>query len=246
MRYRPCVPIVVRALVVATALATALASAERPLAAQVVVVDEGSFSLLVDGTRIGREDFSIRAPRSGSGNYIAQANILLGDTRHTIVLTVDSVGSPLSFQSETRNLDGIVSRVTGDRQRGIWSARTLRQTSESAREFRLPLDTFVAEPGVVHHLWFVLLHGEGRPVTLLAPSGPDHVAVVLDEQAPDRVALGLREFVARRWLVRLAQGGAPLWEIWTDASGRLLRALHAQSLLEALRVDPPAETRGDT
>jgi hypothetical protein len=115
---------------------------------------------------------------------------------------------------------------------------------ESAREVRLPEHTFIVEMGVVHHLWFVVRLGEGRPVNLLAPSGPTEVRVVLEEQAPDRVPLGLREFVARRWVLRRVEDGTVLWELWTDAAGRLLKAANRVSALEALRDDPPVETPG--
>ncbi len=210
---------------------------------QVVVVDEGTFSLFVAGTRIGREDFSIRAARGAGGSaWVAQANVLVGEQRRTLVLNADSLGGPLRMQLETREANVVVASFAGDRERGIWSGRRVQEGRESAREFRLTPDTFAAESGVVHQLWFVVRFGEGRPVTLLSPSGPSEQQVVLEEQAPTRVALGLREIVARHWLLRPALGGTPVWEVWTDASGRLLRAWQPATELEALRDDPPPET----
>lgn len=221
-----------------------LGAAPLSLAAQALVLDEGTFSLFVNGERIGREDFSLRAARGAGSGYIGQGNLLNGEQRRTVVLTVDSAGAPLRFQLDTRELGKVTASVAGQQERQIWSSRIVRGGVESARESRLPPDTFIAEMGVIHQLWFVLRFGEGRPVTLLSPSGPTQLRVVLEEQAPDRVALGLREFVARRWVLRRLEDGIVLWELWTDPAGRLLKAANRVSALEALRDDPPAETSG--
>lgn len=213
------------------------------LHAQATVVDEGTFSILVDGTRVGREDFSIRRARGTSGDLVAQANRLEGEVRRTVALTTDSAGAPQRFQMETRDAVSLLLSVDGERQRGIWSGRSMRAAGETARELRLATDTFVAEPDLIHHLWFLVRFAEGRPITLFAPSELSRSRVVVEEQAPDRVSLGLRELVARRWVVRNAESGATIWELWTDPMGRLLRALNTELALEALRDDPPVETR---
>jgi hypothetical protein len=221
-----------------------LSALPMPLVAQAVVLDEGTFSLFMHGERIGREDFSLRAARGAGGGYIGQGNLLNGEQRRTVVLTVDSVGAPLRFQLDTREQGKVVASVAGQQERQLWSARIVRAGVESARESRLQRDTFIAEMGVIHQLWFVLRFGEGRPLTLLSPSGPTQVRVTMEEQAPDRVALGLREFVARRWVLRRLEDGVVLWELWTDSAGRLLKASNRVSALEALRDDPPIETPG--
>lgn len=214
--------------------------------AQSLVIDEGTFSHFRASERVGREDFGIRLSRGAAGGtYVAQANLVRGVERQAAVLHVDSLGAPVRLQVEWRGDSGLVGGIAGERSRGIWSGRVSRPDGESAREFRLPRDTFLMPPGLVHTLWFVLQFGEGRTVTLLDPEGPSQQKVFAEEQAPDRVALGLRVLVARRWLIREEASGDVVWEVWTDPSGRLLRALHRDSGLEALRDDPPAETRGN-
>lgn len=213
------------------------------VSAQVSVVDQGTFSLFVNGSRVGREDFSIRETRGASRSaWVAQANILRGETRHALVLTVDSAGLPLRFQRETREGTDVARTYAGELHGRIWSGRAIYDGGESARELRLPPDCFLTDGETIHQLWFVLRLGEGRPLTLLRPSGPTQQRAVVEEQAPDRVALGLREIVARRWILRPPDGGETLWELWTDADGRLLRARQPSSGLEALRDDPPGET----
>lgn len=214
--------------------------APAPSGAQVVVLDEGTFSLLRSGERVGREDFSIRGSRGQGSGFVAQGNLLSGERRRSVVLTADSAGTPLRFQQDTRQADAVVETVLGEQQRGVWSSRILGRDRESAREFRLPLDTFVAETGVLHHLWFVLRFGGGRDLTLLRPSGPVQTGISIEEQAPDRVRIGTQEIIARRWVLRRTEDAQVLWDVWTDAQGRLLRAVDRATGLEALRDDPPA------
>lgn len=227
------------------ALAFLVIAIARSATAQVLILDEGTFTHSVGGTRVGREDFSVRTVRGGGAAvYIAQANVLAGENRRTIALNADSVGAPLRFQLEAREATTIVSTVVGERERSTWLGRVISGTRESGREFRLSDHTFVAEPSVVHHLWFVLRFGQGRPVILLTPSANAQDTVQLVEANADTVTVGTRRIAARRWELRDAQDGSVLWEFWSDAVGRLLRARDPRSGLDAMRDDPPGETPG--
>ncbi|MBX3133482.1 MAG: hypothetical protein KF689_08885 [Gemmatimonadaceae bacterium] len=226
-------------------LALSLALLALPLGAQVTVLDEGTFSHLVNGVRAGREDFSIRAARAAPGaTFVAQANVLAGERRRTVVLNADSLGGPVRFQLELREANQVVSNVSGDRQRMVWSGRILTATRESAREVRLTDGSFLAEPGVVHQLWFVLRFGQGRAIELFSPSGLSLESVRLASAGPDSVQVAGRALAATRWTLLRTSDDAVAWEFWADRSGRILRARHPASGLEALRDDPPAETTG--
>lgn len=227
------------------ALAFATLLSATPLAAQVTVLDEGTFTHSIAGTRVGREDFSVRAVRGGgSVNLVAQANVLAGEQRRTIALNTDSAGAPTRFQLEVRDATVITSTVVGERDRSTWLSRIVAGPRESGRELRLDPRTFVAEPGVAHHLWFLLRFAQGQPAILFTPSADAQERVVLMELEPDSVSLGSRRLAARRWELRSAADGSVRWEFWADAAGRLLRARHPASGLEALRDDPPGETPG--
>lgn len=218
--------------------------AASAVSAQVTILDEGTFSHSVGGERVGREDFGIRVTRnSSSGNtYVAQANVLIGENRRTIVLNADSSGAPLRFQLEAREATRIVSSVVGERDRATWLARVISGARESGREFRLAEGTLVAEPGVAHHLWFLLRFGQGRTVVLMTPSASSQDSVVLRPAAAEAVVIGNRTLQASHWEVRAAADGSLRWEFWADAAGRILRARHPATGLEVLRDDPPAET----
>ncbi len=220
-----------------------LAVVTPTLPAQVTILDEGTFSRSVNGTRVGREDFSIRAARSTPGAvFVAQANVLEGEQRRTVVLNADSLGGPVRFQLESREANTVVGSVVGERQRSLWSGRILTQRRESARELPLPADVFIAEAGVVHALWFVLRFGQDRDVVLFAPSGPSQDTVRISKGSTDSVTVAGRVLEAVRWTLHDAGDGRLLWEIWLDAAGRILRARHPATGLEALRDDPPSET----
>lgn len=207
------------------------------------VLDEGTFSRSVNGTRVGREDFSIRAARSVPGAvFVAQANVLEGEKRRTMVLNADSLGVPVRFQLESRDANAVVGSVVGERQRSLWSGRILTERRESAREFPLPADAFVAEAGVVHTLWFALRFGQGRDVVLFAPSGPSQDTIRISRSRSESVTVAGRVLEAERWTLHDAGDGSVLWELWLDAAGRILRARHPATGLEALRDDPPSET----
>jgi hypothetical protein len=225
-------------------LALAIALAAPRLHAQVTVLDEGTFTHSVGGTRLGREDFSIRSSRSAVAGltYVAQANVLAGERRRTVLLTADSAGGPVRFQLEARDATVLTTSVIGERQRGLWLGRIVTERRESAREFRLPEGTLVAEPGVVHHLWFFIRFGQERPVVLLSPSGPSQDSVTVGTPVADSVTIGPQVLGAQRWELRGLRDGALRWEVWTDRAGRVLRARHAASGLEALRDDAPSET----
>lgn len=222
--------------------AAILAMAAPALGAQVTVVDEGTFSLLVRGTRIGREDFSIR--RTTGGGVVAQGNLLRGDARATVALNVDSTGTPDRFRMQTLRGGRPDEEVSGERRGSLWSGLAQRPAGERGSEFRLPPDARLADDGVIHHLWFLL---EGAPTGSRPRLQPRRLAidsVVVEAAGADRVTIGLEELDARKWIVRGAGPAASVREVWTDDRGRLLRVRIAAEEFEAVRDEPPAETPG--
>lgn len=209
---------------------------------QAAVVDEGTFSLFRDGVRVGREDFSIRSAQgSGNGAYVAQANVLLGESRLTVRLNTDSLGSPLRFTLDAMREGRSLESMSGEARRDLWSGRAIRHDGETAREFRMPHGSLAAEATVIHHLWFLLRFGEGRSPTVLHPRSLTMETVSIEDAGPERVSLGLREFVSRKWVIR-PLSGVGIREAWTDLDGRLLRVRFPDEHLEAVRDEPPPET----
>jgi len=212
-----------------------------PVRAQVVVVDEGIFTITVGGTRVGREDFSIRRSLV-DGALTAQGNVLRTDSRSAVVLSTDSTGLPQRFQYD-RFVGGRISESTsGEYRRGLWSGRAVNPKGESAREFRLPDVVVAADDGVIHHAWFLLEFVGTGPVPMLRPRGLTVGPVSVERTGEDTVLFGLERYEAVRWTIREGVGGPVLREVWADAQGRLLRVRVPAADLEATRDEPPPET----
>jgi hypothetical protein len=223
------------------ALAVPLVLAAVRLQGQVVVVDEGILTISVAGERVGREDFSIRR-NVIEGGWVAQGNVLRGDSRAAVILTTDSTGLPMRFQIERFAGGRRVENTSGEYRRGLWSGRTVGPEGESGREFRLPATVVAADDGVIHHAWFLLRFLRGGAVPVLRPRGLAVRPMVVENAGADSVMFGLDRYDAVRWIVRDGAGGPVLREIWADAQGRLLRVRVPALDLDATRLEPPPET----
>ncbi len=228
--------------VILVALALDLVGKARPVAAQVTIVDEGTFSITVAGARVGREDFSIR--RTALGTLVAQGNVLRGDIRATVVLNTDSAGTPERFRYDSNRGGRDDEQVSGERRVNLWSGLSTRPDGESGREFRLPDAVRVADDGVLHHFWFVLRFTRPGATALLQPRTMAMHSVVIEDAGADRVTIGLDELDAHKWNVRFPDGDVPFREVWLDARGRLLRVRIPAEELDATRDEPPPETPG--
>jgi hypothetical protein len=114
----------------------ALLGAALPTYAQVAVVDEGSFTISHNGTRIGREEFAIRrTPNPGGDVLVANATVIYTDRRLSPALQTDAAGAPLRYQVEVSAGADVQERLQGRVGRGRFSAQLRTPRGESAREY---------------------------------------------------------------------------------------------------------------
>lgn len=206
--------------------------------AQVTVLEEGTFSLLQRGVRVGREDFSIRRVQTSSGTtMIAQANVVVGETRRTVALSVDSTGFPLRYSHETFQAGRSAESATGESRGTLWSGRTVSLLGESAREFRLPPGTHAIDDDVAHQVWFLLRFRTEGPMDRLLPRAFLLQQVTLAPEGSELLRFGTADVAAQRWVIRAE--GQVVQEIWTDSRGRLLRVRLPALALDAMRDDLP-------
>lgn len=210
--------------------------------AQVIVVDEGTFSVTIAGVRAGREDFSIRRSTALEGGYVAQGTVLRGESRVVVALNTDSIGTPLRFQWERFVTGRSVESVSGEFRRGLWSGRAVGAAGESAREFRLPDPVVGADDEVVHQTWFLVRFGARAGARMLVPRALAVRDLVLEEVGADSVSIAGDVYPARKWTLRSAPGGAVLREAWIDSRGRLLRVRFPAQDLDAVRDEALPET----
>jgi hypothetical protein len=202
---------------------------------QVVVLDEGSFTLYKAGERIGREDFSIRtAPGANGRVLVAQATVASGDRRVAPGINADTLGFPSNYQREDRVAGIVVESYRGRATRGRFASTLLRAEGESAREFRLPAGTVAAEDDIVHHLWFIARRGPGAIVPVLAPRRNAVDSVRVEAAGTERLSIDLRQFETTRLVLRTLSTGA-IREVWIGADGRIIKATIPALGITALR-----------
>jgi hypothetical protein len=216
------------------ALALLVATA-GPARAQVVVLDEGSFTLYRGGERIGREDFSIRTAPGGDGRVVvAQATIAVGDRRVAPGINADTSGFPTRYQREVRRGADVVESYSGQVVRGRFSSRLLHDEGESAREFRLPAGTVAADDDVVHQLWFIARRGAATTVPVLVPRRNIVELVTVALVGVERLSIDLRQVETTHLVISTPSTGATR-DVWLGADGRILKAAIPALGIVALR-----------
>jgi hypothetical protein len=216
-------------------LAAGLLLSVAPAArAQVVSLDEGSFTLYRDGERIGREDFSIRSAPGAEGRVlVAQATQAIGSRRTAPGINADTSGFPVRYQREVRDSGQLVESYSGQASHDRYSSRLMHGDGESAREFRLPPGTVAADDDIVHQLWFIARRGAGTTVPVLVPRRNVVESVRVELVGPERLRIDLRQFETTRLVLRTAAG--VVREVWIGQDGRILKAAIPALHLVALR-----------
>jgi hypothetical protein len=211
-----------------------------PLAAQVVTVDEGSFTVTRGGAKIGREEFRIvRQGSAGAGEYVARALAAYGDRRVAPALQADAEGSLLRYQVEVRTAAGVEERLMGQAEGTRFRVQMRTQRGEAAREYMIDGPTVVVDDELFHQLYFVSLGsraGGGEVATLMPRrnvQGPSRVS----RTGADPVVISGRSIPATRLAVTTPDGTRR--DVWIDGGGRVLKVSVPGDGTVALRDDPP-------
>lgn len=243
-RARWRLPFLLRQLAVAVAAATTL-RAQAPTAPPTPArLDVGSFTLVVNGQRAGREQFSVQRIASQDGATLeARSESALGDRRVAMRLETDSAGTPVRYSIEERRGADVTLRLGGQRVRGRFATIARSSTGEAAREYLLrPGAVVVEDDGVVQYALLLrdrsVRVGTGLTLPSLTPiaNGQGAVRIVLESRTDTITVAGARR-EALRWRVVASSGDVRL--VWLDAGGRLLRLVIPARNVEATRDDVP-------
>ena len=204
----------------------------------VTTLDQGSFTITVNGERAGREDFSIVAtPGAGGMDYVARATIVFGDRRLTPALRSDATGAPSDYQVEIKGTAGASERWSGKITRGRVSARINSARGESAREYIAADGAIILDDDVFHQYYFVARRSNVSSIPVVVPRRNAQVVLRVSSAGNERIAFGAREIDARH-LVLTEPSGATR-DVWADAQGRVLKVEIKSRGLVAMRDDPP-------
>jgi hypothetical protein len=196
-------------------------------AAQVSVVDEGSFTITRDGARSGRETFTIRKTGVGAANaYVANGTTDLDGRRLVPALQTDADFEPIKYQLEVRKDDNVVERLKGIAGRGRFSMQVRTSQGESTREFIASDEAVLLDDDVFHQYYFVAqralkLGAAGGSIAVVTPQRAEQ-RVLTAKWAPDEsVVIAGRPVAAKHLMLSEAGGGSQ--SLWVDAAGHVLK-----------------------
>lgn len=204
-------------------------------------LDVGGFTILREGVRVGREQFSLRRVGSPEGvEFELRAESAIGSRRLATRLETDSAGTPLRYSAEVREGPTVTLRLGGQRVRGRFATLARTDRGEAAREYLLPAGSVVLEVEAFHQAALLLYGRGGRTdfrVRALAPmeNREREVRVTLDAAVDSVTVAGVR-LAATRWLIDDPGNRRVLW---SDADGRVLRVTVPALGLDAIRDDVP-------
>lgn len=218
-------------------LTTGLLLAAAPLAAQQRMIDEGTLIVTKNGAPIGREVFRIvRSPSASGELYRATANISVGEQRITPVLSVDSLGTPVSYDVGVRAGTKAVLQLQARTRPARFAVHEQTSTGEAAREYVVPKRYTVLDDDIFHHYYFVALAGTAGSVAVIDPQGHAQTAAALQRIGSEQVDIGGRSLASTHYVL---VGGDLRREFWVDAEGRLLKVSIPDRGLQAVRDEPP-------
>jgi hypothetical protein len=210
-----------------------------PVLAQVTSLDEGSFTIMRAGERVGREDFSIRSSPTGAGPVlVAHGIVVIGTRRIEPSMNADTSGAILKYQTEVRENGRVLIAYTGEAARDHYSAHSSRPDGESAREFRLPRGTVAVEDEILHQLWFIARRGPGATVSVLAPLRNVVETVRVELIGSERLTIDAHDFEVRHLRFRTEGSGATR-DVWVDRAGHLLKVVIPATRITAVRDEGP-------
>ncbi|HEU5183676.1 MAG TPA: DUF6134 family protein [Gemmatimonadaceae bacterium] len=216
----------------------ALLGATLPASAQVAVVDEGSFTITQNGTRIGREEFAIRrTPSPGGDVLVANATVVYTDRRLSPALQTDAAGAPLRYQVEVSVGADIQERLQGRVGRGRFSAQLRTPRGESSREYVVADGALILDDDVFHQYYFLARAGRTGTVPVVVPRRNVQLSMRVNDEGADMVMIGGSRVAATRYAMSDPDGGTR--RIWVDAQGRVLKVTLEGRGITATRDDPP-------
>jgi hypothetical protein len=201
-----------------------------PVYAQGRIIDEGTFAV----TRAGAahtENF--RIARIENGLIRATGQVVASGQRIASSLTVDSTGTPATYDVTVTEKGAKIASVKGAGGGGRFTAKSNDQHGdESMREYPLTAgQSLVLDDGLMHQLYFASLGRRPGNVQVIEPRASRSSAATLSAGGLEPVDVGGKSVTATHYSL---VSGTVRREFWVDASGRLLRVeIPAQQLVAA-------------
>ncbi|HKK28746.1 MAG TPA: hypothetical protein VKB18_11735 [Gemmatimonadota bacterium] len=226
----------------ALALAALGAAGPAPARAQAVQdLDQGSYEIRLDGTRVGKETFVVRR----EGQVVKAVGRVSADSARPPVvpeevwLQTDVRFQPQLFRLHPRSgdVENIVARRDGTRIR----VQTSSEAGSRSQQFMAPPDISILEPGIAHEYFLFFSQHADRAsgaqswsVPVVIPSLGEQATVQVRRAGTDSVSVGGAPRPATRYELTL-DGESIL--VWRDDRGRILQVHRPDRGWTAVRSD---------
>jgi hypothetical protein len=216
-----------------------------PGARQPAATDGGTFTILENGVKVGREEFTIRTVPAPASGYVIEATVVYPTRRIHRLLQTDTSGAPLRYQSEEQLSDRRQQLVAIEVVRGRASERVQTSRGESASEFLVPRGVRLLDVDLFEQYYFIgrdlapvdAARSGTRSVSILVPPRAAVVGAQVDLVASrETIEVGGQPTPAVHMRVRFNGESA---DAWTDSGGRVLRIAIPARRLVVVRDEAP-------
>lgn len=199
-----------------------------------MLLDEGTFEILVDGRVVGTESFTIHRVGLGDDSEILATGTAESDGQSMRpALKTSPDYRPLSYQNTvTGGRDAELSVVLSGAR---YESRMSGPEGEMEREYRAGDRAVLLEGHVAHQYFFVARSAPraGDRLRAILPVEGRQVAVTVASVAAEDVRLGREVVASRHFVLRFGDADRHLW---VDDDGRVLRLEIPAETWEAVRV----------
>lgn len=210
---------------VLTILALALTAQLAPVSAQTGAEDEGTFDILVNGRRVGTEQFSIRQTGIGaSAEFVATGRVEVQLPGGSLELTPRLRSS--GFQADPVAYEVTVGgdaprRIVGTVGSGRFSARIVTPAGEQLREYVASSGATILDEGVAHHYYFLARRTRSGRIPILIPRENRQVMAEVLDRGEDQLTIAGTGVTLYHLVVR-PDGGEDR-HVWVDSLGRVIQ-----------------------
>jgi hypothetical protein len=198
----------------------------QPALAQGVLLDEGTFRILIEGREVGTESFDIRrAEPDAEMQIIARGEIRmnLSDGRVDLQPLLRTGGSDMGVTAYRLQISGHTSEQIDVRIEDRRFTTTVRsEVGERQQQSRATPGTLLLETGVAHQYYMLAARvgSQGGTVPIIVPREGAQFDLTVTIVGTESVQIGGESLSARH--LRL-EGRGETRELWVDNEGRVLR-----------------------
>ena len=218
----------------ALGVSLSLAVGSSSAAAQVRIIDEGTFLITRRGGPSETEGFRIRVD---NGLVLATGQLTSGNRRVSSALTTDSLGVPVDYKLDVRENGASTMSIAAVGRSGRLTARAqLPRGEESTREYPVSVGSVILEDDDLVHQTYFLLLPKKTTMQAINPRTSRGGAATLRAVGAESVTIGGKPVAGTHYSVTV---GGRAREFWVDASGRVLQVEIPSIGLKAVRDEPP-------